>query len=78
MYIYCHHHQIVGTATSSTGAPFRMEYIIFIYVRLEQGALKIFKVEELVDSWYVREYFDGEHMRRKTVGTRKKGAGAKL
>jgi hypothetical protein len=55
-----------------------MEYIIFIYVRPEQGALKIFKVEELVDSWYVREYFNEEHIRRKTVGTRKKGAGAKL
>ena len=55
-----------------------MEYIIFIYVRLEQGALKIHKVEELVDSWYVREYFDGEHKRRKIVGTTKKGAGAKL
>ena len=55
-----------------------MEYIIFIYVRLEQGALKIFKVEELVDSWYVREYFGGEHKRRNTIGTRKKGTGAKL
>jgi len=55
-----------------------MEYIVFIYIRLEQGALKIFKVEELVDSWYVREYFEGEHIRRKTVGMRKKGMGAKL
>ncbi|KIM83494.1 hypothetical protein PILCRDRAFT_6924 [Piloderma croceum F 1598] len=42
--------RIEGMATSSTGAPFRMEYVIFIYIRLEQGALKIFKVEELVDS----------------------------
>jgi hypothetical protein len=55
-----------------------MEYIIFIYIRLEQGVLKIYKVEELVDSWYVREYFNGENMRRKTVGTRKKGVGTKL
>jgi hypothetical protein len=55
-----------------------MEYIIFIYVRLEQGVLKIYKVEELVDSWYVREFFNGEHKRRETVGTRKKGARAKL
>ena len=58
-----------------------MEYIIFIYIRPEQGILKLYKVEEFVDSRFVHEYFDAERERRKGVGGTgedQKVAGAKL
>jgi len=72
---------IEGRAKSTTGAPFCMEYIIFIYIRPEQGILKLYKVEEFVDSRFVHEYFDAERERRKGVGGTgedQKVAGAKL
>jgi len=80
---------IVGRATSRTGAPFVQEYIMFIHIRSEiaagapdgdvnkdpqAGALRLYKVEEFVDSRFASDFFAAERLRWRSAAGKRSSA----
>lgn len=67
--------QVIGSATTSTGAPFHQECIIFLHIREERQELKIYKVEEFIDTAFSRDFLAAERLRR--IETRAVGLNSK-